>query len=123
MKFFDKLFKSDKSKIQQPEDLYNITITEDMVMVETPSGEIEQMRWGDIDEIWFYNTDKGPFEPDIWLVLIGRSNQCTMPHGNKEVDRVYDIVSKYPNFNYGNVIASMGGTTDNRKFLLWKKVD
>lgn len=122
MRFFGKLFKSAKPKEQQLEDLYDITITEDMVTVVTPSKRVEQIRWKDINEIWFYNTDKGPVEPDVWLVLVGGSNLCFLPQGNKEADEVYYTVLKYENFNYENAVASMA-CCDNEQFLLWKRAD
>ena len=122
MGFLDKLFKFNRSEVRQPEDLYDIIVTEDMITVVAPSNETGQIRWTDINEIWFYNTDKGPIEPDVWLVLIGESGKCALPQGNKIADEVYYTVSKYENFNYKNAIAS-ATCTDNVQFLLWKRDD
>lgn len=122
MGFLDKLFKFNRSEVRQPEDLYDIIVTEDMITVVAPSNETGQIRWTDINEIWFYNTDKGPIEPDVWLVLIGESGKCALPQGNKIADEVYYTVSKYENFSYKNAIAS-ATCTDNVQFLLWKRSD
>jgi hypothetical protein len=118
MNFFKNIFS--KPKIKQPEDYFETTITEDFVKVEHPKRKTEQILWKDINEIKFINTDVGPFAPDIWLALIGENSCCLIPHGSLGCENVYDIVSKYENFNFDNVTNSMR-STDNEEFLLWKR--
>ena len=105
----------------QPEDLYIVTITEESIKVQPPSGGPEEVLWKHIYEIRLVNTDTGPFEPDIWLVLIGENETgCMIPHGNKDFEAVYDIISKYKKFSFDNFIASMS-STQKEEFILWKK--
>ena len=78
----------------QPEDQYIVTITEQGVTVEEPSGKLEQVLWKDIIQIRMVNTDAGPFEPDIWMVIIGLDATGVMiPHGNKNFEAVYDTTN------------------------------
>lgn len=105
--------------VRQPEDDYVTIITRDGIKVEHPRRLTEEIGWNEIDEIKLVNTDEGPFFPDIWLVLIGKTRGCSIPHGSKGFEKVYDIVSKYDSFNFENVVASMS-CTDNRSFDLWK---
>ncbi|RTY85459.1 hypothetical protein [Flavobacterium sp. GT3R68] len=116
MNFFKKLF---AAKFQ-PEDYYETIITDKFVKVEHPKRKTEQILWKDIEEIKLINTDVGPSAPDIWLALLGENSGCLIPHGSLGFDRIYDIVSKYDNFNFENVTESMR-CADNKEFLLWAK--
>ena len=120
MIFFDKLFKKKQKTVGNPEDKYVTIITDRSVRVEHPSRKPEEILWEDIREIRLVNTDEGPFLPDIWLMLIGETNGCSIPHGSKGYNDVYEIVSKYENFNFENVIKSMS-SANNEQFLLWTK--
>lgn len=117
MGFFARLF---GVKEKQPEDDYKVTISNTSVKIEHPSRETEIISWNDILEIQLINTDKGPWAPDVWLALIGEDSGCLIPQGAVGFEEVYDIVSKYNNFNFENVSKSMA-CTDNVKFDLWKK--
>jgi hypothetical protein len=106
--------------MNNPEDDFKLTITDEFVKIEHPERKTEMVRWEDIQEIILLNTDRGPFMPDVWLGLIGGETGCLIPQGCKGYDEVYDIVSKYEDFNFRNVIKSMS-CTDNAQFLLWKR--
>ncbi|TGD59799.1 hypothetical protein [Flavobacterium humi] len=118
MNFFKNIFNKPKKK--QPEDYFETTITEKFVRVEHPEREAEQIFWEDVNEIKFINTDQGPFAPDIWLALIGENSGCLIPHGSTGCEKVYDIVSKFENFNFENVIRSMSSCA-NEEFVVWKR--
>ena len=118
MGFWNKLF--GQSRAKQPEDEFTITITVELVKVEHPKRKTEQVLWKDIKEIRFVNTDGGPAPIDIWMMLIGEHGGCLLPHGTEGCKKVYEIVSKYPGFNFENVIKSMG-CSENAQFVVWKK--
>ncbi|MCH2232265.1 MAG: hypothetical protein MK105_18160 [Crocinitomicaceae bacterium] len=125
MGFFSKLFKSNtqqqqQQQQQQPEDLYLITITNKKVGMDHPKFGSEEIDWNDITEIKLINTDEGPWLPDVWLALIGTNSKCIIPQGSKGYEEVYNIVSKYNNFNFENVIKSMS-CAENAEFPLWLK--
>ena len=110
----------EKTKAKNPEDDFNVIITDEFIRVEHPRRKTEQILWKDINEIRFINTDEGPFVLDVWLALIGENSGCLVPQGAKGFDTVYDIVSKYENFNFENVIKSMS-CSSNEQFGLWKR--
>ena len=119
MGLLDRLFKK-KEERKQPEDYYDISITDEYVKVEHPKRNIEEIKWNEIEEISIVTTDEGPFLPDVWLMLIGNGKGCSMPQGAPKYDEVYDIVSKYDGFDFEEVIKA-ATSTDNAKFELWKK--
>lgn len=118
MGLFDKLF--NKNPRKSPEEEYTVTITDDYVKVEHPRVQTGKILWININSIKLINTDEGPWNPDIWLVLIGDNEGCVIPHGAKGFNEVYDIISKYDNFNFENFGKSMT-TTENEEFDLWTK--
>ncbi|MFZ4402225.1 MAG: hypothetical protein ACOYO1_19495 [Bacteroidales bacterium] len=118
MGLFNKIFRTLKRK--NPEDDFVVTMTDEFVKVEHPHRKTEQILWKDINEIKSINTNAEPVLPDIWLALIGENSGCLIPHGSKAYDKVYDIVSKYENFDLDNVIKSMS-CGENAQFGLWKK--
>lgn len=118
MGILQKIFRKPGPK--NPEDNFVVTITKEFVRVEHPGRETQEILWRDIEEIKLINTDAGPLAPDIWLALLGLDSGCLIPHGAKGFETVYEIISKYENFNFDNFIASMS-CSDNAEFLLWEK--
>lgn len=104
----------------QPEDFYEVEITNEYLKVCHPFNPDEQIAWQEIEEIKLVNTDEGPFLPDVWMLLSGNGKACLIPQGSKGWNDVYEIVSKYEGFNFENVIKS-ALCTDNQIFEVWKK--
>lgn len=117
MSIFSRFF----NKKKYPEDYFKVTITEIFVRVEHPKRATEEITWQDIELIKLINTDQGPCLPDVWLALLGRESGCLIPQGAEGFEIVYEIVSKYPGFNFENVTNSMR-CTDNAEFDLWQKI-
>ena len=112
---FNKLF---NRRSPQPEDLYIVTITEEMVKVEHPKWGGGSVKWDHLHTVLLINTNEGPWLPDVWLTLVDNNNRCMIPLGAKGYEEVYEIVSKYEGFNFENAAKSMA-CTDNVEFLLW----
>lgn len=119
MNFINNFFKI-FSKNQISEDDYVITISNDNFSVEHLRNPKITIKWNELVDIKLINTDKGPFENDVWLVLNGRFNQCVIPNNCKGYEEIFNIVSKFDNFNFENVIKSMT-STGNEEFLLWRE--
>lgn len=118
MGIFQKIFGAFSSK--PPEDYYNVILSEIDIYVEHPKHGIQKINWEDILTIKLINTDDGPAGIDIWLALVGKNETCLIPQSHKGFDEVYNIVSKYEDFNFENFINSMS-CTDNAEFLLWER--
>ena len=73
-----------------PEDLFTIIITDNGVACEHPKRKREYVAWDEIEEVILVTTDDGPWLPDLWLALIGKSSGCMIPQGAKGYDQVYD---------------------------------
>src|SRR6478609_8776471 len=113
MGILEKIF--GKPQPKNPEDDFIVTITDELVKVVHPNGKTEVILWNDIEQIKLINTDEGPFVPDVWLALLGESSGCLIPQGAKGFEIVYEIISKYENFDFNNFIKSMA-CSDNEEF-------
>jgi len=130
MGLFDKFRKTNKSESEartaepfrsdSEKHSWNVIITNESLRVEHPNKIVEEIRWGDIKAIWLENTDKGPAVSDIWLVLAGTDGGCVLPTDCDGYEDVYNIISKYPGFDFQAVIDSMT-CADNARFILWQK--
>lgn len=118
MGLFQKIFGAFSSK--PPEDYYKVTLSETNICVEHPKHGIQKIDWKNILTIKLINTDVGPAGIDIWLALVGKNETCLIPHGHKSFDKVYNLVSKYEDFNLENFINSMS-CTDDAEFILWER--
>jgi hypothetical protein len=117
MKSYKNLF--NKKVRKEPEDDYVTIISQDGVVVKHPKNEAEEILWKEIEQIKLIKNEAGPWSPDIWLALIGEKSACFIPHGSEGFDKVYEIISKYHNFNFENFTKSMTCTV-NQEFVLWE---
>ena len=70
-----------KRSVKQPEDYFTILVTNESIRVIHPQTEEELIYWSDIKEIKMINTDAGPWQPDVWLTLVGDNSSCMIPQG------------------------------------------
>ena len=117
MGFLSSIFKKPN---RQPQDHYKVIVTEEGVKVYHPEQTTQSVLWEDLTSILLINTDKGPFQPDVWLTLISNKSRCLIPQGAQGFETVFDIVSKYEGFDFNNFIKSMS-CAGNAEFLLWTK--
>lgn len=118
MGILNRLFSKKENK--NPEDDFVITINDELIRIEHPKRKTEQIAWKNIEHIKLINTDSGPWQPDVWLTILGANEGCLIPQGAKGYEEVFEIVSKYNGFNFENVMKSMS-CTDNAEFELWSK--
>lgn len=103
-----------------PEDEFITTLTDEFIKVEPPFGKTCEIRWKDLIQIKLINTDEGPFIQDIWLILSGASDTVAIPHGIKDFDLIFEIISKYEGFDFDAFTQSMT-STENAEYILWTK--
>jgi hypothetical protein len=82
----------------------------------------EQIGWNSVDEIRIITTDKGPYQEDVFFVLIDLDGSgCLIPHDAAvRTKLLQELQARFPSLDDGMVIKAMGSTSNNT-FLLWKK--
>ncbi|MCB0608731.1 MAG: hypothetical protein H6562_01325 [Lewinellaceae bacterium] len=109
-----------KANKKSPEELFQVTITDDFVTVEHPKKKTKTVKWAEIEEVRVVNTDQGPWLPDVWIELVGKDDSCSIPQGAEGYNEVFEVVSGYDGFDAMNYIKAMG-STDNEQRVLWKR--
>jgi hypothetical protein len=102
-----------------PESLYEVTITDERVVVTRPDGETESVEWVDLLSVIIETTDEGPFVPDVFWILVGTRSECVVPQGAKGENNLLGRLQQLPGFDNEKVIAA-SVSTENAKFVCWK---
>ncbi|HMQ61467.1 MAG TPA: hypothetical protein PKE06_12415 [Flavilitoribacter sp.] len=114
----EKIFgKADK---RNPEELFQVTITDDFVTVEHPKAKTKTVKWTDIEEVRVINTDDDPDFTEVWIELVGKNDRCSIPQGAEGYNEVFEVVSGYDGFDAMNYIKVMG-SADNEERVLWRR--
>lgn len=87
-----------------------------------PEGEIQNIRWDELDEVGMVTTDEGPYVEDVFFMLLteGR-NGCAIPQSAEGNEALLARLQMLPAFDNSSLIEAMG-CTSNRNFRLWKKL-
>ena len=106
----------------QPESQYVITVNENEVRCQRPSGETESVTWDDLDAVIVETNDTGPWGADVLWLLFGKngSSGCVIPQGATGEQTLLNKLQSLPGFDNEQLIAAMS-CTDNQKFLCWRR--
>ena len=100
---------------------YTVTTDKKGVTCEHPKRAKESIAWDDVDQVSFLTTNQGPFEEDVWLLLKhNNGGGCSVPMGAEGYDALYDIISKFEDFDFNAVIQAMS-STQNNEFVCWRR--
>ena len=98
---------------------YTLIVSEDGIACEHPKREREFIRWDDIIEIRLITTDKGPLNPDMWYLFIGKTGGCSVPSEAKGFNQLWDeFKTRFHGLDYQAIIEA---GTDNAQKTIWKK--
>ena len=120
MGFFDWLTGRKRIPRDQPEASIVVEFDETEVRCTRPNGNIERVRWDDLNGILLRNTDSGPFAPDVFWILVGSEGGCVIPQGATGEENLLERLQQLPGFNSEAVIAS-ATCTGNQDFLCWER--
>lgn len=85
-----------------------------------PNGKTETVRWDDLQEVGIITTDEGPFNEDVYWVLLGNKGGCAISGGAQGMKKLLERLQTLPSFDNEAVIKAMG-STKNGKFQCWKR--
>jgi len=102
--------------------LFNVEFDETEIRYKRSNGKIEKVSWNDLKAVILRNTDSGPFEPDVFWILIGSKGGCVIPQGATGEKELLDRLMALPGFDPKAMIAS-ATCTENQDFLCWGELD
>lgn len=99
-----------------------VTVTTDAEWIRCRhSAEREQaVRWSDLTAVLIETTDQGPFQNDVFWVLIGRAGRCVVPQEAEGSQALLAQLQTLPGFDSAVVVEAMG-SAENKTFVCWKK--
>ena len=74
----------------------------------------------DLQEVIVQTTADGPFQTDVFWLLVGNESGCVVPTGSIGEDKLLKRLQELPDFDNQAVIDAMGNT-DEKRFLCWRK--
>ncbi len=82
----------------------------------------DTLEWDDLSEVGIVTTDEGPFQEDVYFMLLGPNQEkgCAIPQGAEGSQQLFERLQKLPDFDHDAAIRAMGSTSNNR-FVCWKK--
>jgi hypothetical protein len=106
-----------------PECLYVVTVSPREVRVTHPTRAPEAVAFADLVEVQIVTNDAGPFDTDVWWLLVGRKENtgCSFPGGASGEKDVLEMMQTLPGFNNEMFIQAMGSTSHAR-FTCWRAV-
>ena len=85
------------------------------------NGQVEQVTWADLLEVFIVTTSDGPFAEDVFFILVGAGGAgLPSQQGAPECAQLLERLQRLPGFDNGAVIRAMKCTT-NDKFLCWRR--
>jgi hypothetical protein len=87
-----------------------------------PGGLTESVLWEDLSAVFIETTDQGPFEPDLFWILVGEDSGCVVPIGAVGEEDLLNALQGLPGFDNEAVMAAMTSVT-NQRFTCWKRKD
>ena len=103
-----------------PESLYVVTVDDERVTCTPPGGAAQSMAWQDVQAVLIETNDLGPFEPDVFWVIVGAEARCIVPQGATGEQALLAKLQALPNFDNEALIEAMS-STENRVFACWRR--
>lgn len=104
----------------EPEGRVVVRVSDCEVVCERPDGTVERVGWDDLQKVAVVTTGDGPFAPDVFWVLHGRTGGCAIPQGATGDRQLLERLQALPGFDNNAVIAAMSSTSD-RRFVCWER--
>lgn len=103
-----------------PERYHVLGITDTFVICYRPDDTSERVDWADLQKIEIRTTGDGPFAPDVFWILHGTADDCTIPQGASGEKQLADLLLALPGFDHEAFIQAMASTQE-ATFTCWTK--
>jgi len=78
------------------------------------------VRWADLKAVLIETTDQGPFQNDVFWVLVGESSRCVVPQEAEGSQQLLARLQTLAGFDSSVVVEAMG-SAENRTFVCWRR--
>lgn len=97
-----------------------VTFDGERVIRTLANGDIEAVRWEELQSVEVVTTGDGPWAEDVFWILKGSNGGCAVPQGVQGARELLERLQGLPGFRNEVFIAAMG-STGNARFVCWKR--
>jgi hypothetical protein len=97
---------------------YLVEIDEHGVSCHHQDGRIDVVRWDELRAVLIETSDRGPFETDVFWILVSERGECVIPQGATGDAELLARLQRLDGFDNLAVIEAVA-STDNRRFVCW----
>ena len=97
-----------------------VDIDPDWIVCNRSAASRQAVRWSDLQSVLIETTDQGPFQNDVFWVLIGSKGRCVVPQEAVGAQELLARLQDLPGFDNQAVVEAMG-TAENKTFLCWTR--
>ena len=80
----------------------------------------QAVRWSDLKAVLIETTDQGPFQNDLFWVLVGETSRCVVPQEAEGAQELLARLQSLAGFDNNAVVEAMG-TAESKTFMCWRK--
>ncbi|HEY7611073.1 MAG TPA: hypothetical protein VIF14_17735 [Alphaproteobacteria bacterium] len=99
-----------------------VDIDEEWIVCRRGLTRREAVRWSDLKAVLIETTDQGPFQNDVFWVLVGEASRCVVPQEAEGSQQLLAKLQTLAGFDSAAVVEAMG-SAENRTFVCWRKPD
>jgi len=103
-----------------PSSRMRVEITDEAVVVHRPPGRTESVKWSDLHAVQIETNDLGPFEDDVFWILVGKKGGCVVPLGIDGETNLVSCLQALDGFDNEMMIKAMQ-SHDNQRFVCWER--
>lgn len=97
-----------------------VEINEEWIICRRGTTRPDAVRWSDLKTVLLETTDQGPFQNDVFWVLVGDHSRCVVPQEAEGSQQLLAKLQTLPGFDSNAVIEAMG-TAENKTFVCWRR--
>lgn len=104
-----------------PESQFVVRLSESEVSCQRPDGDIETVRWDELERVVIHTTSDGPLLPDCFWLLVGSGTSgCCIPWGATGDAELLARLQQLPGFDNQAVI---GAGTQEAVLTCWQRTE
>lgn len=99
----------------------SVAFNEEKVVRTMSNGEVEVVRWSELQSVAVITTGDGPWSEDVFWVLRSQSGEgAAVPQGAQGAEELLKRLQALPGFRDDLFIQAMG-STQNATFVCWER--
>jgi len=113
-------WKAKREEALQFESAIIVVDADGCVTSKYPNGDVQSVRWDDLERVEVHTNDTGPWGADFWWVLTDGNGECSYPQGATGEAEMLPKLQALAGFD-NNSLGEAVRCTSNQQFLCWDR--